>query len=393
MIKALAVLLAAFALSGAAAQDRRHLEEYKAYLAAQQAGDAAATTRYAEAAWRAAETELGGHETTALLAQNYLWEVLLRDPEEAEEAAARALALGEQGLGLGNFTLTELRLADAFAKNVHHLRRRSNREALLAAIETYPPQEALTSVLVSVYDQSIVRAYVADEYGLAYDAATLFERRLAEEPGVSDSRQASILTNRAAALIASRRSRFDSKYYSRTDAKSSAGYEERLADAQILLDAAAALFPKTKRLDEMDPNQHLTRAWNGVAVAIGRSMDYEVPEDWAFEGHRGRFSWDSLMTREGADGAEILCEVSWTKRDMHYPAAAMRDGYIGAVLVGYHLDTDGHVIEPRVLAEIPQEIFSQTILKEMKDWEADAGNLDPACLRDHLTSFNFTMQR
>jgi hypothetical protein len=53
------------------ADNEQYLIEYRAFREALTAGNGAAATSHAHAAWQAAETELGNHPTTAILAYNY----------------------------------------------------------------------------------------------------------------------------------------------------------------------------------------------------------------------------------------------------------------------------------------------------------------------------------
>ena len=67
--------------------------EYKAYNAAIEAGDEAEAIKRAEAAWQAAETELGDNQTTAILAYNYASLIYDKQPEKTTAAINRVMAL------------------------------------------------------------------------------------------------------------------------------------------------------------------------------------------------------------------------------------------------------------------------------------------------------------
>ncbi len=89
--------LACAVLSGVAQADYR--SEFKAYQQAFAAGDIAGALRHGEAAWRAAEAELGDQSQTAVLAYNYAFLAVGYTPSKAVEPYRRALELTRKGVG------------------------------------------------------------------------------------------------------------------------------------------------------------------------------------------------------------------------------------------------------------------------------------------------------
>ena len=388
----LAACAAAALVTGGAAQERpAHLTAYKAYTEAREANDAEAARAHAEAAWRAGEAELGTHETTAILAQNYLLEVIWADPEAAREAAARALALGREGLGLTNLTLAELEVADAYAAAAADPKDRDARGRLYAALAAEGESGAASMDLaVRAARQGAYIASDAGEHEAAYAIATRAARRLEGAEGIPVNVVGVAQLQRIAAMLSE-----DGRWRPEGEAGKgpSLRWERRVRDAHVLADATVGLFPPQDGLDAIDPILALAYAWRGIIGSIEHAYDIRGPEGWTFDG-RGAASEGTgpLVARTGADGEPLACQVEWTSRDMTYPAAARRKGYLGGVLLGYHLTDEGAVRDARVLAEVPAERFGETVLEQVEDWRAVTEGVDPACLRDLTVSVNFTIR-
>lgn len=393
-IKAMAAgLLAGAALwAGAGAQERpEHLTAYKAYTDAKAAGDAEAARARSEAAWRAAERDVGDAEVTAILAQNHLLEVLWTEPEAAAAPAARALALGRAGMGLGNMTSTELAVADAYARAAAQPRKRDLRAALYAALAADRASgRGVSAFTVQASRAATFRASEARDWEDAYAEATALARELEAmdaDPGLSGFAH----VQRVAAMLSQRRR------WARPEAPEagsgarfapSSRWVDRVRDARVVMDHAATAFPAAATIDDVDPVDGAVHAWHGVIQSLLISNGIDMPEDWTFEG-RGMLEDVGVVSR--ADGEPPECEIAWTDRKVRYPAAAGRGGYIGGVMLGYHLDPDGTVTGARILGEVPTEKFGPDILRQMEKWRADTAGLPPECLRDQVVKVQFTM--
>jgi TonB family protein len=69
----------------------------------------------------------------------------------------------------------------------------------------------------------------------------------------------------------------------------------------------------------------------------------------------------------------------------------MRNGYLGAVLVGYDIAADGSLENVAILGEVPSNVFSEAALDAVTHWEVKGLPGDePRCRRNRLTSLHFT---
>ena len=77
-----------------------------------------------------------------------------------------------------------------------------------------------------------------------------------------------------------------------------------------------------------------------------------------------------------------------------YPHEAERDGYEGAVVVGYSIDETGHVVDPRIVTAIPSGYFDETVLDAVRTWTFEPATQDGVPVRrDGMSvAFSFTFQ-
>ena len=379
----------AASLATASAQDG-YEDHYRAYEAAAQAGDKEAKLTSGEAAWRAAEAELGASETTAILAQNHLYDAMFAGEDSAKgagEVAARALALGEQGLGLGNMTLTELRAARAYVHAAQKPRDDDRRDALLAALlADRETGRALNPMAIGLYRAGSVLAYSAKDYTLAYDYAAALTDEVRAVPEAPDTLLAEALIDEAAVLMTGRKALPPSTLGSRLRPRRTR-YVEQLADAGVLLAEAVALGGKHTTLEAFGETHARAHAWQAVNDALILSEDAKVPEDHAYQGRRV----SDFAAEEAHDAAFEACGVEWAKREVRYPRMG-REMYRGAVFVGYHIAPDGRVEGARVLAEVPSGKFGPAVLEAMEDWRAKTEGKPEACLRDQTVMMKFIVR-
>ena len=386
-LKASALAACAAVLLGAAqAQEgKTHLIAYKAFTEAQAAGDKEAVIRHGEAAWRAAEAELGPHETTALLAQNLVYEAIWTEPDIARPAAARALELGRDGLGLSNLSLPELEIADAYLQATEK-RSGERRDRLTAAL--IAEDAPLTALRIGAAQRAANLLVDENDDEAAYVVTTALARELEDADDVPTGVLALTNMQRVVAMLAQK------KYRSGLPTERltvRADWKDRLKDAHVLIDHTAALFEPQEDIEDFDPLFAASYAWHSVIGALERTHKIEVSEDWTFEGRQMTFLPPAIAGRE-SENEEPVCPITWEERSLRYPRGAQRKGYIGGVLLGYHLTADGRVEDARILSEVPADRFGPAILRQVERWQAETDGVSPECLRNQVASIQFIMR-
>lgn len=381
---ALAVWAAGGGAAGALAQDRPvHLTEFKAYSDALAAGDENAAATHAEAAWRAAEEELGDHETTAILAENVVFEVIWTDPDTARPAAARALALRQAGHAGGSLTPAEIEVADAYLSAIEKPRSKERRARLEAAIAAdRATGRDLGAFAVQTSQNGALVLAQAGDHERAYLVATGLAGELARMEGAPPALLAVADLQRLVSMIAEGKWRAGlggNRATIRPD------WEDRLRDARVLVEHAAGRFEPQAGIEAVDPNLAAAHAWRSVILALQATHHIDMPEGWTFEG-AGLPERGPLIAGQMPVGA---CPIAWTKRKLTYPAGAQRRGFVGGVLLGYHLTEDGRVEGARILGEVPADRFGDKILAQVEKWRANTDGLDPRCMKDQVVSVQF----
>ena len=377
---------AALALCGAAsAQDYK--ASYKAFVAAREAGDAAAARTHAVAAWEAARGTLEPGETLALLAQNALIEAMWLDPEAAMPMAAHALTLGEAGHGLGNMTLTELAVAEAYLRAETSGDGDDARRLAAALAADRATGRTLTPYALTAHDRAYLLAMASGRHGLAYDIVTplVHELRASGEP--LDEAIASRNILRAVALLVAGR-RIDSAL-GRDGEGGAWSLKNRLRDAHALIDGAQQAFAPAPSLDEVAPGALDARIWHAVLSSVAGTAEVTLSGGHEFDGSVSIEGGVPVIARPGLD--DEACAFEWTHREMTYPK--LRRGYIGGVLIGYDLTPAGSVVNARVLGEVPEGKFGAHVLEHAKRWEAAVGEVPAACLTDQTVAIVFTLPR
>ena len=389
-MKTLMAGAAALALLGTVAAQDGYEDHYRAHQAATAQGDRDAMLTAGEAAWRAAEAELGEVETTAILAQNHLYDRLFADPEGAAEVAARALALGEAGLGLANMSLTELRAANAYVAASQKPKKDDLRDALLGAIlADKATGRPLNPLAIGLYRTGSVLAIKDGDYTGAYDFVGGLTDEVRAAEGAPDQLLAGALVDEAAVLMMQPKPLPPGSFGSRIRSRRTK-YEEQLSDAAILLAEAVSLFPEHGPIESFDPAHARAHAWGAVNGALLSSAKLSIDADHAYQGRTLDDFAPELAQADGDENGGPDCVVAWEDRKMRYPRLD-RKWYNGAVYVGYHIGEDGRVEGARVLSEVPTGRFGPAVLEEMQGWKADTSGLAPACLGDKTTVFKFVV--
>lgn len=357
---ALFVALPAIASGGAAG----YVEEYRQYNEALAAGDTEAAGAHALAAWKAAESALGDHKTTAVLAYNYGQLMLFATPEAALPALQRAQDL--QDAGIAELPVADLNVYLTFARfRANDANAGSLRRALKAREESGEPASIEVGHIwleLAVFD---INSY---KYPLAAESAEKAEAAIeAAAPQDRRTRAQAIMIQGAAALLPLNR------------------FLSSIEKAHAHFERAMWLFPPQKDIETFDPILAQLAAWDLTARALvgGSQTEYranQILSEWR--------EAPVLLKRDAEYGE---CKIEWEERKPpRFPHEAADKNYAGATFIGFHLDEDGGVRDARILAEVPKAVFGETALKAVRAWRAKASSeIEPECKTDLLTYITF----
>ena len=89
--------------------------------------------------------------------------------------------------------------------------------------------------------------------------------------------------------------------------------------------------------------------------------NYPVPADTAASNDEdGRGQFENKLPQ---------CEGKMIQRPkMRYPSGKAMRGMFGAVILGFELDQDGNVVDPKILASVPIEEFDDRSLETVGKW-------------------------
>lgn len=362
--------------------------EYKLYNEAFAAGDIARAAQHGEAAWRAAEDELGDHAITAILAYNYGRLMAAYAPAKALEAYERALAITQ--MGIGSLDAQELQIRTGNMRLTLDIKNKEvaeSLEALLSAAEqrSDPPTEALSLGWKTVAIHKSQRNKI-DDANDAADKAIIHARAL-------DPRDPRLL---AETLILGATLRLARPYRS----------EDDIFDMVLLLDESFPLFAPQRSIHQFDTLLARAMQLRATAGALARSDELRP--------FVGRGSGSRLQTGENlrqaydravaendiysqvtwADGTPGYCTrtLVWADRpDPSYPRKAIQNSYIGAVIVGYDLSETG-VEKAVVLADADRAGFGDAVVKAMEKWTLGQ-TVPPDCRKNHLVYFTFIIKQ
>lgn len=364
-ITAIGLCLSTMAL--AADDSAGYLAEYRAYNEALEAGDRTAAAAHALAAWDAAEKALGDHKTTAVLAYNYGQLILFDNPEAALPALTRAQELLEAGIA--ELPRADLEIFLAYVTFKVRGARREYADMLHIALQERDSEGV---------EASVESARIWLELAVFYINAHLYET--AKESAVAAE----------AAIIAA----VPEDYHARAQAIMIQGAAELLPINRFLssIDAAHAhfvrashLFPPQESIETFDPIFAQIIAWDAATRASLKSRGDRYRDKKREE------SWPDLAPPFKEELIIDDCAGDWEKRPLpKYPDLAAKRQYIGAAVIGYHLDEDGTVRGVRVLAEVPVDTFAKYTVKAMERWRYETP-LDPrpGCRTDLLSTFEF----
>ena len=363
MIWAVVTLFAA-AVSAEAQDDPPYLLEYRAYNEALQRGDAKAAEGHARAAWESAEELRGDDRITAILAYNYGRQSLFANSSQALVAMRRAGELRD--LAGDALPSAALDLYRAYLELVTGENNRRNAKALreaLAAEEDVDAMEfAAMSLGLALKDFAAGRMREAEE-----SAATAKAAILKADPQDTVGIATAGITKGAAQMLRQPRR------------------EQRIRAAQEEFRKVRDLYPPQADIESFAVGLAQALAWDYAAAALLQSMGERA----------GDLSWDrdSPLFERPAGLRERCGDIEWVSRSPpSYPRDAVRKGYVGAVLVGYHIDDALGIEGVRILAEVPAAKFGDAALEAVANWEIESMENDAEhCRRNRVTRFRFVI--
>ena len=350
-------------------EDPFYLTQYRLYNEAYLANDHDAARRYGLAAWRAGETTLGDHSTTAILAYNYGKLAIYTDPKVADEALTRAANL--QAAGMASLPADDLALYHVYANFAAEGGRRRS-DALRQTLRTVETRGGEWSNEHATFWLHLAKQDLEDKRHreATRSAATAEAAIMASAPDNYVARSKAILIGGMGKLHAKDRT---------------------LADAHAARDdftRAAKLFPLQTDVESFDPVLAEALAWSAAAEAVILTLDNNRKIAGARPGGRGSaqpvYFEDALIKPDD-------CGVRWASRKPPtYPTSAYNKGSVGAVVAVYDLSDETNVQNPRILSAVPDETFGKAVLKSLKTWKLKTTPVDhPGCRKNIMKQFTF----
>ena len=349
------------------AQAQTYADEYQAYLKSLERLDQEGAAEHAYAAWRDAEKQLGDHELTAVLAYNYGQLVLFDDPATALKALKRTRALLEDGVA-AELPQKALQLYIAYAEFTVSGGKFSKSGPLRRALSELDQSGAQPT-------RSTARMWfelaTADMLNKRYDAAQQSTERAraaiaGARPGDTDTLAKAIIMQGAAYLFDKSRRK------------------PNIIEAVHHFREAIALYPPQDSIDAFDTTFAQALGWEYAAKVVFEQAGYR-DRDYPEDQDEGR----ELIKGRPTEKHE-KCNVEWEERPApDYPSGALTEGYVGAVIIGYHLK-ENKAVDIRVLSEVPAGKFSEATLESAQKWRLKHPPLDtPECRTDYITFTGF----
>ena len=353
---------------------RAHAPFYKQYNDALAAGDFAAAAAAGEQAWRAAEGDLGDHQTTAILAYNYASLIYYGAPERAIEPLERVIAIVGEGSGMFGAEPPELMLAFARAAADDD---RQLKTALRARLETAESTSPETTIL-SARGWFIIGAEELSRrrFQGAVDALSFSIRHFNDFKSYAPMEVATALIARGVAYVGDKNRN-----------------NEDIVNANFDFNNAIALFPPQTSIETFDPLLATAVAWDAVARIAADSDNSEgLMPGSNFERKAPELAGDELIKWAEPRRRFSECQFDWKPRKRpSFPTADAARGIIGGVFLGYHIEGT-KVVGARVLAEVPERSrFGERALSAISTWELETPLANEACGRNMLITYHFIL--
>lgn len=366
-----AAMLLAMLAAGPALAD--HRSEYKAYMTALDAGDHAEAARRGEAAWRAAEVELGESPATAILAFNYAELIVVAEPAKAIEPYARVKEIASKvETGIAG---EDIEAGLAFATFAVDRTDRDGGRRLEAALNARRAK-GLPATRLSGYGWLLLagrRSAVGDVNGSRRFADFAIADAEAMRPAVNKELLRTALVLGAIARVAGRQHT-----------------EEEVYQAVKLFARAFPLFPPQKDIDSFDRTLAIALAWrysvNALALSQQSSVAGNLGEDLSKALREAAGGDDGTQWVRWAEPRPKMCLFLWASQpNAKYPAAASNRSIVGTALIGF--DVSGLAVERAVvLADIYKSNFGRAALKSVKRWTL-AKPASERCRKNNLAFF------
>jgi hypothetical protein len=361
--------------SASNADDERYRTEYRSFTEALAAGDRDAATSHAHAAWQAAETELGDHRTTAILAFNYGRLVVFRHADNPLVPLRRAASL--QASGTGDLSVTELQIYIDYAEFAAGGFKKRQGKKLRKSLEAFDDERiASTPDAASIWLRLAASDVAAGQYRNALNSATRAEAAIASAAPLQ-------LRERAEAILIAGIARL-------------VPFPRAIDDVQAArkdFDRARRLFLPQADIDSFDPLLAQILAWDGAAGAAQASLLGEERDAKQREADARQSRTMPKTFAYQMDESIDCATVKWIERQApQFPRSALRRGSIGAVFVGFRLGDDLTARDARVLAEVPVAEFGDAALSAMAHWRAaELPSGGPACHENLVSRFTFAI--
>lgn len=379
-MRAILLSLAFFLFAPAAYADYR--SEFAAYRQALKDGDYVKAAKHGEAAWRAAEKELGDTKTTAILAFNYAELVVTREPAKSVEPYARARAISEKtdtGLIAEDIAAGSDYAALALAPSD-----KQRRKKLQASLGDRMAKK-LPASPVSAYGWVLLSQLEARD-GDTPAALKFADRGLADVEAMGEPIDPVLMRT---ALVYAGIMRIS--YRSRN--------EQSVGEAVRYLERSFAFFPPQKSIDDFDPLLARAMVWRATVGGLAASEPPRVETGSRIEtGEDYQKAIDSNSTAGIINKAlwqeprPALCPaIAWEIQTVpKYPDGARRDYQIGATLIGFEMD-GAKVKRSVVLADMFESGFGAASVEALKTWRAKSP-VSPECARNLLSMFRYHLE-
>ena len=363
-------------MAGAGLAASPMVEAFQAYSAALAKGDVATANSEGEKAWKAAE-KAGNAKYSAILAYN-LAELRLRylPKTDAVTPAARAYTLAQASPD-GGLAPASARVLAAATRYVS-APGRSSRTALDQALKAFD-----ASGLEMTYPE--FRAHL----DLLKYAAKRSNWRVLRQHALAAQKAYAAMQMDNKPLLASL------KIYAAVALLRQLKYKKPEPVLDELQDVFKLMGPQP--YDHINQQVLNAMTWFYAARILHRTID-SMQVVGVYTGHikkkyhesrKRNYHWPEITGR-----AKDCSPIEWVKQEApKYPSDMAKQGYVGAVLVGYSLGEDGIPYDIRVLAQVPDTTFGNVSAQSVRKWRAKPLPGVPLSCREKLvTPFRFILE-